>query len=151
MTTDTRLVGTWSLERFEIEFQEDGRREPSLGARPSGRFMFTADGWTSSVIAAEDRRAGSTDAELAALMRSLIALSGRWAVDGNRLTIDVDISWNQAWTGGRQERFLEFRDDRLDISTAWMPSPWHPGGPIVRVVLGWVRSPSACAEGSAGG
>jgi len=57
IATDTRLVGAWRLERFEIAFQDSGIREPSMGVHPSGRFIFTADGWASSVITAEDRRA----------------------------------------------------------------------------------------------
>lgn len=148
MSSDTRLVGTWHLERFEIEFQDGGRREPSMGMRPNGRFIFTADGWASSVITAENRHAGPTEAEQAALMRSLIALSGRYTVQADRLLFDVDISWNEAWTGARQERFIDLDGDRLNLSTAWMPSPWHPGSPVVRVVLGWIRPGSGAVQSS---
>jgi hypothetical protein len=140
MPVGNPLVGTWHLEAFEIEFQADGRRQPSMGERPRGRFIFTEDGWASSLITAEGRCIGSSDAEQTALMRSMIALSGRYLIEGNRLLFDVDNSWNEAWTGVRQERFVDLRGDRVKLSTAWMASPWHPGEPTVRVVLSWARA-----------
>lgn len=134
------LVGSWRLISWELEFQADGRREPYLGGHPDGWLTFTADGRATTFIAAKDRRPGTSDTEHAALYRSMLAYTGPYRVDGDRLCIDVDGSWNQAWNGTTQERFVAMDGPRLIIVAAWAPHPVAPGAPMVRGWLTWERS-----------
>jgi hypothetical protein len=37
-------------------------------------------------------------------------------VQGNQVLFDVDVSWNESWTGSRQVRSFELAGDDLKIS-----------------------------------
>ena len=41
----------------------------------------------------------ATDAEAADLYRTMVAYSGIYSIDGNKVTHKVEVSWNQAWNG----------------------------------------------------
>jgi hypothetical protein len=45
---------------------------------------------------------GTSDAEAAALLRSLVAYSGRYRLNGDELIAVVDVSWNEALNGKEQ-------------------------------------------------
>jgi len=59
----------------------------------------------------------ATDAEAADLYRTMITYGGRYSIEGNKVTHNVEFSWNQAWTGTAQQRFIEIKDDQLTITT----------------------------------
>src|SRR5215470_296904 len=61
------------------------------------------------VMSAQDRKAGTRDAKAAALLRSLVAFSGKYSVHDSELTAIVDVSWNEAWNGSEQRAFLPWR------------------------------------------
>ena len=65
----------------------------------------------------------ATDAEAANLYRTMVAYSGTYTVAGNKVTHKVEVSWNQAWSGTDQQRFIEVKDDRLTIKSPAMVSP----------------------------
>jgi len=46
------------------------------------------------------------------------AYSGRYTVEGDKVVHRVDVSWNEAWTGTDQVRFVKVEGDRLTITTA---------------------------------
>src|SRR5271167_403498 len=37
----------------------------------------------------------------------MIAYSGAYSLEGNKVTRKIEVSWNQAWTGTNQQRFVE--------------------------------------------
>ena len=45
------------------------------------------------------------------------------SIDGDKITHKVEVSWNQAWNGTDQQRFIEVKDNRLTIKTPTMVSP----------------------------
>jgi hypothetical protein len=47
----------------------------------------------------------------------MMSYGGTYSVDGNAVTHDVDISWNQSFTGSKQKRFFTLEGDRLILST----------------------------------
>ena len=135
-----RLTGTWRVISVNTEFQLSGQREPAFGPEPSGFFVFTAEDRAIALITAKERQPGNSLEHLAALCRSMMAYSGPFRVEGDKLIIDVDISSNQAWTGGAQQRFIKIAGDTMEMVTPWMPSPFHADRQVVRGVLNLERA-----------
>ena len=131
----TTLTGTWRVISVDTEFQSSGRREPAFGPDPNGFFVFTPEGRAMALITARERQPGKSPEQLAALQRTMMAYSGPFRIDEDKLVIDVDISSNQAWTGVAQERFIKIAGDSMEMVTPWMPSPFHADQPMVRGVL----------------
>jgi hypothetical protein len=48
----------------------------------------------------------------------MAAYSGRYTVEREKVVHHVDVSWNEAWTGADQVRFVKVVGDRLTITTA---------------------------------
>ena len=67
--------------------------------------------------------AKATDAEAIELYQTIIAYSGAYSVEGNKVTHKIEVSWNQAWTGTNQQRFIEVKDNQLTIKTPPIISP----------------------------
>ena len=93
-----------------------------------------------ALVAAKGREPGLKDEQQAQLFRTMLSYTGLYKVSENRFITEVDISWNEVWSGTKQERFFEVRGDSLTIVTDWFPNPNLPGGPIVRATLTWERA-----------
>lgn len=118
------LIGTYKLVSFTSKF-DDGSSYDFLGELPVGYAVITPKFFT-SILASADRQPGTTaDAKLA-LFNSLIAYSGPYTLDGSKLTTDVKVSWNQAWTGTKQGRTWSVEGDKLILETDWAPSVKDP-------------------------
>ena len=65
----------------------------------------------------------ASNAEAVELYRMMIAYSGAYTLEGNKVTHKIEISWNQAWTGTNQQRFVEVKDNQLIIKTPPIISP----------------------------
>ena len=65
----------------------------------SERAGFTPDGYVAFVIAAANRKPAANDEESAALLKTLLAYTGKFTTDGDKFTTKVDISWNELLTG----------------------------------------------------
>jgi hypothetical protein len=68
----------------------------------------------------------------------MIAYSGRYRVEGDKVITKVEIAWNESWVGGEQVRFVRFEGDKLYIESPPMPHP-NVGGRVVRVIVTWER------------
>lgn len=92
-----------------------------FGSHPKGYMVYLPDGRMMSLILRSDREAPSganpTEAEHAALYRSMLPYSGRYSIQGGQLVHDVDISWNEIWNNTRQVRPFRIEGKRLVIST----------------------------------
>ena len=53
----------------------------------------------------------------------MLAYSGAYSVDGNKVTHKIEVSWNQAWSGANQQRFVEVKDNQLTIKTPPIVGP----------------------------
>jgi hypothetical protein len=53
----------------------------------------------------------------------MLAYSGSYIVEGNKITHKIEISWNQAWTGTSQQRFIELKENQLTIKTPPLIGP----------------------------
>jgi hypothetical protein len=134
-----KLVGTWKLTSIVTEFQASGEKRPLLGNNPRGYAVFTPEGRLMVVITGDGRKPGQTSDERAALLTTMLAYTGKYSVEADRLITKVDASWNEAWAGTDQVRFFKVDGNRLDAMTGWAPSAALPEKPMVRGVVSFER------------
>jgi hypothetical protein len=132
-----QLAGSWKLNSWTIQIVGENATEP-FGPNPKGRAVFTPDGFSAFMIARPDRKPGTSDADSAALLKSLMVYTGKFTIDGDKLTTNVDLSWNEIFTGTAQVRFFKLEGDKLSIRTAEQASAVFPGKKVVGT-LTWER------------
>ncbi len=132
-----QLVGSWKLTSWAIQII-DGEATQPFGPNPKGRAVFTPDGFSAFMIVRPDRKPATNDADAAALLKSLMVYTGKFRVDGDKLTTNVDLSWNEILTGTAQVRFFKLEGDKLSIRTAEQASAVYPGKKVVGT-LTWER------------
>ena len=134
-----RIVGTWKLVSVMYEDAQTKERTPVLGERPRGYQIATPEGRWLALVTADGRPVPKTDEDRAKALRSMIAYSGRYRVEDNKVITKVEVAWNEAWVGGEQVRFLRFEsDDLLHIESPPMPHP-NVNDKVVRVIVSWQR------------
>jgi len=121
------LIGTWKQLSGTMVETGSGEQKSNLSAAPNGYVNFSADGRLILLSTDSARKAPAgqvpTAAEAEALYRSMIGYAGSYKVEGNKVTYDLDVSWNQSWTGSKQVRFWEVNGDRLTITTPEIVNP----------------------------
>ena len=132
-----QLSGSWKLTSWTIQVI-DGEAAQPFGPNPKGRAVFTPDGFSAFMIARPDRKPATNDADSAALLKSLMVYTGKFTIDGDKLTTNVDLSWNEIFTGTAQVRFFKLEGDKLSIRTAEQASAVYPGKKVVGT-LTWER------------
>ena len=70
--------------------------------------IATADGLWLALVTTEGRPVPKTDEERAQALRSMIAYTGRYRIEGGRMVVAVDTAWNKAWEGTEQARDIRF-------------------------------------------
>ena len=124
--SELTIVGTWKLASFLSIVDGEPPRD-AFGANPKAYLILTREGRLMTIITADNRKGGTSDAERAALHKSMLSYSGRYRVEGDLLITTVDVSWNEAWNGAEQKRHYRFEGDKLLIDTVRMPSLVSPG------------------------
>jgi hypothetical protein len=132
-----QLAGSWKLTSWTIQVI-DGETTQPFGPNPNGRAVFTQEGVSAFMIARPDRKPATNDADSAALLKSLMVYTGKFKIDGDKLTTNVDLSWNEILTGTAQVRFFKLEGDRLSIRTGEQASAVYPGKKVVGT-LTWER------------
>jgi hypothetical protein len=135
----TPLIGVWKLLSYQTEFQDGSPKRATFGEHPSGYIIFTREGRMMAVLEAEGRKAPSSDADRAALLRSMFGYTGKYRMEGNQWITTVDASWNPAWDGTEQVRSFELVDDKLTVTSMWQPSVVISGSPVARGILVFER------------
>ena len=134
----TSLVGTWRLLSFQVEMADTGERVDLYGPDPHGRAVLTDDGYMMALVTAADRPVPTDQAGMAGAFRSLLAYSGPYRVEGDKLITDCDLAWQPAWVGTEQVRPFAFDGERLTMRTAVQAHPAYPGRQVV-IWLDWRR------------
>ena len=140
------VLGTWKLKSWVREIVGTGEKVNPLGEHPNGYISYSADGRMYAIITADNRTKPSdvnpTPDERAKLHQTLVAYAGTYTVEGDKVIHRVDISWNEAWTGTDQVRFVKIDGNTLTITTAGQKNPQD--GRESRAVLVWekVKAPS---------
>jgi hypothetical protein len=91
-----------------------------------------------ALTTAESRTAGDSDAERAALHKSMLAYTGRYRVEGDEFVTTVDASWNEAWNGTEQRRKFRLEGNELIIESVPGPSLLFAGKVDYRRIV-WER------------
>ena len=131
-----RIVGTWSLMSVAYEDQATGERTSVYGEHPKGIQIATPEGRWLALMTAEGRGVPNSDAERANALKSMIAYTGRYRVEGGNVITKVEAAWNEAWVGTEQVRTIRFDGETLLLQSPPMPHP-NIGGRLVRVIVAW--------------
>ena len=133
-----KIVGVWKLISVMYEDQETKAQTAVLGDNPRGYQIATRDGRWLALATPSGRVVPLTDEQRAHAFRTMIAYSGRYRIEGNKITTKVDAAWNESWVGGEQVRYIRFEGDKLFIDSPPMPHP-NVYGKLVRVIVTWQR------------
>jgi hypothetical protein len=132
------LVGTWKLVSCFMEDIETKEQKLVWGEHPNGYIVLTPTGRWIAVQTAEGRKTPRTDEDRSAAFKSMLAYSGKYRINANKIVIDVDIAWDESWNGTEQVRYYRLEGDRLHIEAAPQPYPAF-GGKVMRGVLVWKK------------
>jgi hypothetical protein len=136
-----KLVGTWKVLSIEVQFKDGSPSRHVYGVHPIGYVIYTAEGRAMAIYEAEERKPAQTDPERAALIRSMIAVSAAYRLDGDdKYIAKIDVSWNPSLRNQEQVRFYKVDGDRLEVTSGWAPSPNLPGKPVTRGVFMFERA-----------
>ncbi len=138
--TQSQLAGIWKLLSFDVEVQDTGERQPFYGdAGAHGFLILMPEGRMMALITSRGREQRQAEQQQAALFRTMLSYTGIYQVEDDKFITKVDLSWNEAWNGTDQVRHFKLDGNRLDIVSAWAPSPIHPDRRVGRAILSWAR------------
>ncbi len=106
------VVGNWKVVSLVYEELATGNKTNPLGEHPKGYLIYTPEGRMMSLLVHEKARAPKTDEDRIDLHKYMIAYSGRYTVEGEKVVHHVDVSWNESFTGD-QVRFVKLEGDML--------------------------------------
>jgi hypothetical protein len=115
---EPNIVGNWKLVSYVSEELATGKKTALLGEHPKGYLIYTSQGRMMALIVHETRSPPKVDEDRINLHKYMVAYSGRYTVEGEKVVHHVDISWNESFTATDQVRFVKLEGDRLSIKTA---------------------------------
>jgi hypothetical protein len=127
------LVGTWKLTDWTLRVVGETSDKEPFGPNPKGRLVMTPDGYWIVIITGANRHPAKTADEKVALFDSVLAYSGKYTIQGDKITIQIDMSGNEVFTGRNQTqtRFFKIDGQRLIVRTPEINSAALPGKKIV--------------------
>ena len=130
-----QLTGTWKLVAWSTKFDGGDAVEP-YGPSPKGRLVLTPDRYWIIVLTGANRKAARTVEEKATLLDSMIAYTGKFTVEGDKITTHVDTSSNEIYTGTNQDqtRFFRIEGNKLILRTPEIVSAVRPGQKAVGTI-----------------
>lgn len=130
-----QLVGLWKFESSYQELKANGEKRYAFGEKPRGYAYFSPGGRIVTVLTAQERSKPKTEAERAAALSTVYAVSGTYKVTGkNTYTFKADASANENLVGTEFGREFKFEGGKLLITTAYSPSAFIEGNPEARGV-----------------
>jgi hypothetical protein len=146
LADENPVLGTWKLKSWVREVTATGDKFNQMGEHPNGYLSYSADGRMYAIVTADNRikplEANPTDEQRAKLHQTMFAYAGTYTVQADKVIHEVDISWNEAWTGTNQVRFIKLDGNILTIAAAPNKSPMD--GREGRTILVWekVKAPT---------
>jgi hypothetical protein len=125
--TDDEFYGTYKLIKTSRIILDTGE-EITFGGREHGFITYSKDG-RMMVLSLRGERPKpesidkTTDQERAVLHRTMTAYGGTYKFDGKTIEHQIDISWNEIWTGTTQVRNVRKDGNRLIYTTRPAPNP----------------------------
>jgi hypothetical protein len=127
--TPNDLIGTWRLIAWNVQASDTKETKDALGPKPHGRLILTATGYITSFRVADGRKPAQTDAERAQLLRTMAAWTGRYRVEGDKLLVKIDSSWNENDTGKEYQRTYVLEGNKLTVTAVTPSSNFFEGRP----------------------
>ena len=123
---EDELYGTYALVHTTFKLVDTGQEETIPNER--GFITYTKEGRMFVIIARGERPkpeslSKMSDQERADLFRSMTAYTGKFKFDGKAVEHDIDISWNEVWTGTKQIRYARKEGNRIILTTPKAPRP----------------------------
>ena len=128
------LVGAWKLVSFQFESEGSGERFDAYDDHPEGFVIFT-EARVLFLLTAGDRLATAPAGEL---FDCMMAYSGRYRMQGDRVITTVDSAWHPRWVGTEQARFFKHDGDTLSLMSDFLDFPKFPGQRVRGTVM-WTR------------
>jgi len=123
----SQLLGSWRMTSWTIEVLETGEVKDALGTNPRGYINYSPDGRVMVLVLHEDRPMPKalvpTPEEKISLYDTMFAYAGTYSVENDRVIHQLDMSWNKAWEGTQQIRFIEIDGRTLTYKTAPAKNP----------------------------
>jgi lipocalin-like protein len=132
--TSNPLVGSWKLLSFQFESESGNQRFDAYDERPEG-FAIFSEARVMFILTAGDRLATATADEL---FDRMMAYTGRYRVQGDRVITTVDSAWHPAWVGTEQTRLFKLDGDTLSLMSDFLDFPKFPGRRVRGTVV-WKR------------
>jgi hypothetical protein len=137
-----QLYGTWKIESSKQTIVATGEIRYPQGTAPLGFLTYGEDGRMSVIIVDSSRAkpadlAKLVDADRATLYNSMVAYAGDYRVAGSKITHDVEVSWNEAWTGTQLVLHIRLEGEILYITSEARPS--GVDGKMTVTELKWKR------------
>lgn len=138
------IAGTWELRAFRTTYGDGRPPEEPWGPEPTGRIVYTPDGYVSAVLARGGRSGGTdletsdraSDEEKAVWFDSYLSYSGRWRVEGEQVVHAIDLALVPAMVGREVRRSFALQGDTLDLSY----SRTSRSGTVRTFTLTWERA-----------
>jgi hypothetical protein len=122
------LYGSWRLVSFKVQVTGvDAAPRDAFGPTPFGRLIFAPDHRMIAYLSAADRKPPANDGDAAPMLRSMIAYTGTFRVEGDRFITTVDGAWNEVTRGRDLVRMFTVEGDRLSIHVPEQPGGIAPG------------------------
>src|SRR2546430_5597291 len=128
------VVGSWKLVSFIREEVATGKKFEFFGKHPNGYIVYTLHGRMMALFVHEKRSPPKTDEDRIDLHKHMIAYSGRYAVEGDRVVHHVDVSWIETTTRTNLVRFFKLEGDTLTLKTALAKNS-APGAEVTDVLV----------------
>lgn len=120
------LIGAWKLDEFEITYSDGRPPSYPFGEDALGQLVYAADGQMSAVLSRTDRDAldisrletfsSASDAAKVAAFDSYLSYTGRWSLDGEEVTHEVELALVPNIIGRKQVRRARFDDGLLVLT-----------------------------------
>ncbi|MGB8489100.1 MAG: lipocalin-like domain-containing protein [Xanthobacteraceae bacterium] len=112
------------------------RHRRTLGSSPKGRLVLTPDSHWIIILTGANRKPAKTIEEKATLLDSILAYSGKYTVEGDKIKTHVDMSSIEIYTGANQDqtRFFRIEGNKLTIRTPEIVSAVRPGQKAVGTI-----------------
>ena len=117
------LVGTYKIISQDV--QVNGTATQPLGKAPHGYLVLTPTRFV-AFYTGDNRKFGTSVADKAALLDTLVGWSGTYRVEGGKIVIAVDVSWTEVWTGKDQVRHWTLSGNRLTLKSDPITFPRDP-------------------------
>lgn len=142
MIAENPFVGTWQLLSWK-NVDEEGNITYPFGEDAIGYVLYSEDGYMSTNLMRANRPnfetddvLGGTTEERARAEKTYVAYCGEYEINDNKVIHHIKASLFPNWVGRNQERFFEFKNEQLTLSTPLIPI----GGKKQRAYLIWKRA-----------